>query len=120
MGRYTAGYDAKTGKRIIKNVLGKTQAEVKEKLKRALEESNGLDISKAADEYTVATWLRTCYELYAKPNVRTATANRYELIIEQYTVPRIGSIKLKRQTTRHLQKLYKELLESGRIHVGKK
>ena len=31
-GRYTAGYDLTTGKRIIKNVLGKTQAEVKEKL----------------------------------------------------------------------------------------
>ena len=30
-GRYTAGYDSETGKRIIKNVLGKTQAEVKEK-----------------------------------------------------------------------------------------
>lgn len=34
--RYTAGHDPKTGKRIIKNVLGKTQAEVREKLKRAL------------------------------------------------------------------------------------
>ncbi|MFR6693286.1 MAG: hypothetical protein ACLUS6_04455 [Dysosmobacter sp.] len=32
-GRYTAGYDPESGKRIIKNVLGKTQAEVKEKLK---------------------------------------------------------------------------------------
>ena len=31
-GRYTAGYDEKTGKRITKSVLGKTQAEVKEKL----------------------------------------------------------------------------------------
>ena len=66
-----------------------------------------------------ATWLHTWYELYAKPNVRTATANRYELIIETYTIPRIGNIKLKKLTTRHLQKLYKELLESGRIHVGK-
>ena len=118
-GRYTAGYDSKTGKRLIKNVLGKTQAEVKEKLKIALEETNGLDVSKAADEYTVASWLSTWYELYAKPNVRTATANRYELIIETYTIPRIGNIKLKKLTTRHLQKLYKELLESGRIHVGK-
>ena len=27
-GRYTAGYDAKTGRRIIRNVLGRTQAEV--------------------------------------------------------------------------------------------
>ena len=96
-------------------MLGKTQAEVKEKLKKALEECQGLDVSRS-EEYTVATWLRTWYELYAKPNVRTATANRYELIIETYTIPRIGNIKL---TTRHLQKLYKELLECGRIHVGK-
>ena len=35
-GRYTAGYDPETGKRLIKNVLGKTQAEVKEKLKIAI------------------------------------------------------------------------------------
>ena len=27
-GRYTAGYDPETGKRITKNVLAKTQAEV--------------------------------------------------------------------------------------------
>ena len=27
-GRYTAGYNAETGKRIIKNVLGKTQAKL--------------------------------------------------------------------------------------------
>ncbi|MDU6203279.1 MAG: site-specific integrase [Flavonifractor plautii] len=118
-GRYTAGYDPQTGKRIIKNVLGKTQGEVKEKLKKALEETNGLDVSRAADEYTVASWLRIWYELYAKPNVRTATANRYELIIEKYTIPRIGNVKLKKLTTRHLQKLYKELLEGGRIHIGK-
>ena len=119
MGRYTAGYDAKTGKRIIKNVLGKTQAEVREKLITAMAECQGLDVSREADEHTVGTWLKMWYELYAKPNVRTATANRYELIIEQYTVPRIGNIKLKKLTTRHLQKLYKELLENGRIHIGK-
>src|SRR5699024_8310842 len=117
-GRYTAGYDSKTGKRIIKNVLGKTQAEVKEKLKIALEECQSSRVSRS-EEYTVATWLRPWYGLYAKPNVRTATANRYELIIESYTIRRIGNIKLKKLTTRHLQKLYKELLECGRIHVGK-
>ena len=118
-GRYTAGYDPKTGKRLIKNVLGKTQAEVKEKLKKALEECQGIEARKSEDEYTVTSWLRTWYELYAKPNVRTATANRYQLIIEHYTVPRIGNIKLKKLTTRHLQKLYKELLENGRLHIGK-
>ena len=38
---------------------------------------------------------------------------------EKYTIPRIGIVKLKKLTTRHLQKLYKELLESGRIQIGK-
>ena len=38
-GRYTAGRDPETGKAIYKNVLGKTQAEAKAKLKewRALQ-----------------------------------------------------------------------------------
>ena len=48
-GRYTAGYHPETGKRIIKNVLGKTQAECKAKLKKAIEESQALDISRAND-----------------------------------------------------------------------
>ena len=41
-GRYTAGYDA-NGKAITKNVLGKTQAEVKDKLRTAIEDSKKLD-----------------------------------------------------------------------------
>ena len=117
-GRYTAGYDPNTGKRINKNVLGKTQAEAREKLKKAMEECQGLDIARR-DEYTVATWLKTWYELYAKPNVRTATANRYELMIETYTIPRIGDIKLAKLTSHDLQKLYKDLLENGRVRIGK-
>ena len=48
-GRYTAGYNPETGKRITKNVLGKTQAEVKEKLKRALEDNERIDAAKSRD-----------------------------------------------------------------------
>ena len=61
-GRYTAGYDEKTGKRLIKNVLGKTQAEVKEKLAKAVAEAETVDVRRA-DEYTIGTWLQTWYEL---------------------------------------------------------
>ena len=86
-----------TIKRIIKNVLGKTQAECKAKLAAAMEASKVVDVSRA-DEYTVATWLRSWYDIYAKPNVRVATADRYRLMIEQYTIPRIGSIKLTKLT----------------------
>ena len=33
-GRYTAGYDSNTGKRVIRNVLGKTQVERSRKSSR--------------------------------------------------------------------------------------
>ena len=115
-GRYTAGYDPDTGKRIIKNVLGKTQAEAKEKLKAAVEQAQQVDITRT-DEYTVATWLRTWYDLYAQPNIRQATADRYKLMIETYTIPRIGKIKLKKLTSRDLQKMYKNLMEHGRVNT---
>lgn len=46
-GRYTAGHAPDTGKAIYKNVLGRTQAEVKEKLKKAIGEGVILDSSKA-------------------------------------------------------------------------
>ena len=52
-GRYTAGYD-KDGKVITKNVLGKTQAEVKEKLKTAIEESQKLDCNRRSPTATGA------------------------------------------------------------------
>ena len=111
-GRYTAGYD-QDGKRIIKNVLGRTQAEVKSKLAVAITESQQLDVSRSG-EYTVAEWLRVWFELYAKPSIRPSTAGYYKRGIEQYTVPRIGAIKLNKLTSREIQKLYKDLLENGR------
>ena len=95
-------------------MLGKTQAECKAKLSAAMEATRGIDVSRA-DEYTVAIWLRSWYEIYAKPNIRISTANRYQLMVEQYTIPRIGSIKLTKLTSHDLQKLYKDLMENGRI-----
>lgn len=118
-GRYTAGYNPQTGKRIIKNVLGKTQAEVKAKLAKALEDSKELDIVRT-DEYTVAEWLRLWYELYPEPNVRPTTAASYRRNIELHVIPHIGDIKLNRLTSRELQKFYKDLLENGRLREAQK
>ena len=69
------------------------------------------------DDYTVAAWLHTWYELYAKSNIRLATQNRYELMMNVYTIPRIGDIKLNKLTSRDLQKLYRQLQENGRVHT---
>ena len=118
-GRYTAGYDEKTGKRLIKNVLGKTQAEVKEKLAKAVAEAESVDVRRA-DEYTLGTWLQTWYELYAKPHLRFSTAEYYRRGIELHITPRIGDIPLKKLTGRDLQGLYKDLREHGRLREAQK
>ena len=118
-GRYTAGYDEKIGKRIIKSVLGKTQAEVKEKLAKAVAEAESVDVRRA-DEYTLVTWLQTWYELYAKPHLRFSTAEYYRRGIELHITPRIGDIPLKKLTGRDLQWLYKDLQEHGRLREAQK
>ena len=113
-GRYTVGYDPESGKRIIKNVLGKTQAEVKEKLKTAISESQRLDVSKAGT-YTVASWVRTWYEVYAEPRIRPNTKAYYTNYIENHIVPGIGDVPLDKLTTIQIQRFYNNLQKTGRV-----
>ena len=113
-GRYTAGYDPDTGKRVIKNVLGKTQAEVREKLKLAVEDSQKVDASRDRN-LTVGQWAALWFENYAKPSIRESTAEYYRNYIEKHIVPRIGKIKLSKLTTLDIQKFYNTTRKSGRV-----
>lgn len=113
-GRYTAGHDPVTGKQIFKNVLGKTQAEVKEKLKKALLEAGQVDIAKAG-KYTVGTWMDEWFENVAKIKVRPSSHQTYRGYIDNHIKPNIGNIPLEKLTTMDLQKLYRKLLTKGRV-----
>lgn len=113
-GRYTAGTDPVTGKAIVKNVLGKTQTEVKEKLKKAIAESENLDI-KRSGMYTAGEWMDLWYEVYAKPRIRESTAVYYKMFIDTHIRPKLGDIKLNQLQTMDIQRLYNELRENGRI-----
>ena len=113
-GRYTAGHDLETGKPIYRNVLGKTQAEVKEKLKTAIQETQSLDFSKTG-QYTVGRWMDVWYENYAKIKVRPSSHQTYKGYIENHIKPNIGDIPLEKLTTLDLQRLYKTLLANGRV-----
>ena len=113
-GRYTAGHNLETGKPIYRNVLGKTQAEVKEKLKTAIRETQSLDFSKTG-QYTVGQWMDVWYENYAKIKVRPSSHQTYKGYIENHIKPNIGDIPLEKLTTLDLQRLYKTLLANGRV-----
>jgi len=113
-GRYTAGINPENGKQIFKNVLGKTQAEVKEKLKKALTDSQKLDLAKQG-KYTVGTWMDAWFENVAKIKVRPSSHQTYRGYIDNHIKPNIGNIPLENLTTMELQKLYRKLLTSGRV-----
>ena len=113
-GRYTVGHDPETGKAIIKNVLGKTQAEVKEKLKKAIEENVGIDYGRAKT-YTVGSWLEVWMENYARVKLRPSTFKTSQGFLKNHIKPQIGSIQLADLTSLDLQRFYKHLLDGGRV-----
>ena len=117
-GRYVAGHDA-NGKPIRRNVLGKTQAEARAKLRLAIEAAETLDVARAG-EYTVEKWVRTWYELYSKPNIREKTQAYYETFINRHIIPILGGIKLEKLTGRDIQKMYNEVRQHGRIRAAQK
>ena len=112
-GRYTAGHDP-DGRAIVKNVLGRTQAEVREKMKNAIAECEQLDI-KRSGAYTVEEWLKEWYEVYCRPNLRDSTARYYEMFTEKHLIPALGDIPLNKLSTTDIQKLYNELRDNGRV-----
>ena len=115
-GRYTAGHDPETGKAIYKNVLGRSQAEVKEKLKQAIGEIQALDITKAG-KYTVGEWMEVWFQDYAKIKVRPSSHQTYQGYIQNHIRPNIGDIPLEKLTSLDLQKFYKKLLTQGRVDL---
>ena len=114
-GRYTAGYDPESGKRIIKNVLGKTQAEVKEKLKDRDQRKPTAGRIQSRDLHSGSSWVKTWYEVYAEPRIRPNTKAYYTNYIENHIIPGIGNISLDKLTTIQIQRFYNNLQKSGRV-----
>lgn len=95
-------------------MLGKTQAECKEKLKTALAECKQLDMVKVG-KYTLGQWMDVWFENYAQVKVRPSSHQTYQGYIHNHITPAIGKIPLHKLTTLDLQKFYKMLLEKGRV-----
>ena len=113
-GRYTAGINPETGKQVFKNVLGKTQAEVKEKLAKALAENQKLDFSKRG-KYNIAQWMDEWFENVCKIKVRPSSHQTYRGYIDRHIAPNIGRIPLEKLSAMDVQKLYRKLLTGGRV-----
>lgn len=63
---------------------------------------------------TLARYLTSRWLPARQSSLRPTTHFRYEKMIEQYVVPRIGRVPLRSLTVRHLERLYADLLVGGR------
>lgn len=102
------------GKLKQKFFYGKTRQEVAEKLNKALAEvRQGTYVEPS--KLTVGEWLDTWLKEYARPHIRPSTWQNYEMVIRVHIKPAIGSLQLKQLQAAHLQRLYNEKRENGRV-----
>jgi len=111
--RYEGKYTVQTSsgpKR--KTIYGKTYAEARAKLAKAIGERDaGLIFD--AEDLTVAEYLVRWLNGPARKNVRSSTYARYEQLSRKHLVPALGRMKLKKLSAIHLEGLYEAKLEEG-------
>jgi integrase len=96
------------GERV--SFYARSQAEVKEKLKKALREADDGVFTKK-NKQTFGEWLDLWLEQYAKPAIRTTTFDSYSYQIRFHIKPGLGKIPLKELQPAQIQKFYNDKLK---------
>lgn len=109
---YTAGYDAQ-GKQIRKYVYGQTREAANEKLQAALQRVRRGEYVEPSS-ITVAQWLDTWFEVYARPRWRDSTAAEHYRTIENALKPQLGKHKLQKLRHEHVQAFVNGQAEAGK------
>ncbi len=125
--RVTIGVDPATGKLISKSVYGKTQKEVREKMK-ALQTDGQQAVNPPAagrqkvqtvpdepeqKEMTVGEWLDIWLKEYLA-DVKQGTKIHYESVARLYLKPAFGKVSLNKLRAPMVQKFYNRLQEENR------
>lgn len=107
-GRCTIGYDPETGKQVQRSVYGKTQKEVRQKVKQILADlEDGTYVEPTS--MTVGEWLDIWLSEYTV-NIRPATKGAYEEHVRVHLKPYLGKIRLDQLAPHQIQQAYNELL----------
>ena len=112
-GKYSLGYDPKTGKLIRKSVYGKTQKEVRLALSKIVSEMDSGTYVEPS-KMKVSQWLDEWLASYTM-NIKPATRSAYEEHIRIHIKPSLGDIPLKQLSTRDIQQLYTGLLKEREL-----
>ena len=125
--RITVGVNPETGKAISKSVYGRTQKEVREKIKAFQTEEQQAVTPPAAiplqpdkepdkqvqKEMTVGEWLDTWLKDYLA-DVKQGTSIHYESVVRIHLKPALGNVPLHKLRAPMVQQFYKKLREENR------
>lgn len=112
--RYTVGYDPGTGKQIQKSITGKTQDEVRQKLKDATHDiDHGTYIP--PNKITVGKWLDTWVETYLG-DVKPRTLDVYKSDIRLHLKPALGAVRLEALDAPTIQAVYNNFRKPTERH----
>ena len=107
-GRYSTGFDPKTGKQIQKSVYGSSQKEVRQKISKITSE---IDEGIYTDpcNMKLGTWLDIWLKEYTG-NLKASTRSIYDSHVRTHLKPNLGQIQLGKLAPHMVQHLYNELL----------
>jgi hypothetical protein len=105
--RYTAGIDPAAGKQIQKSIYGKTQKEVREKLRKITSEIDEGTYFEPSD-MPLGEWLDIWIKDYLRA-VKPRTVACYCSNVKNHIKPALGRIPLKALTPVHIQVFINEL-----------
>lgn len=113
-GSVLVGYNPETGRPKRKYFYGRTRKEVQEKINEvALKVQAGT--YREPSKLTVAEWFTTWLNDYMKLSLRPTTWESYRYQVEGHIIPALGHLKLAQLQTAHIQRLYNEKLNGGRL-----
>ena len=112
-GRIVVGHK-KNGDSIFRYLSAGTQKELMKQLHRSIEEYRGVDLSEES-KMPLGKWMDRWLEEYIAPAVRETTLRGYRQLIDNYLRPRLGEKPVCKVTQVDVQRLYRELLQNGRV-----
>ena len=116
-GYLPVGYDPITGKVKRKTFSAKTKLEVIDKMEAFKREFRESPLMIENEDMTVEEWITKYLEVYKRGNEKNRKNTKYtnESYAINHVFPHLGSIKLSKLTTGHVQVFYNHLYKNGKI-----
>lgn len=104
---------------IVKTFTSKTQKALLDKMHRAIDEYDGVDLSEESD-MQLGEWCDRWFKDYAEATLRPTTAVGYRSVIEMHIKPYLGDKQIRFIKTTDIQRFYQMLKTNGRKMPSKK